>query len=257
MDAVFKAIADPSRRRLLDALREQGGQSLAQLCAVLPGMTRYGVSAHLAVLQGADLVTVVRVGRTKRHFLNPVPLAELQRRWLSEYTSATANALLSLRAHLEGPTMTSDPVVTTPKTVFTIYIRASRQQVWDALTETGTPRGWLYGTVTRSDWRAGGRYSQDADGFVMIDGDVLTSEEPSRLVLGFDAHWDEAVDAEPAGVLDYRIEEAGEGVTRLTVTLSEVTGETAAAAERDTPSIYSSLKSLLETGQPFATDRAS
>ena len=252
MDGVFKAIADASRRRLLDALRDEDGQSLTQLCTVLPGMTRYGVSAHLAVLERANLVTTVRLGRTKRHFLNPVPLAEIHRRWLSEYTSATADALLSLRAQLEDAHMTTHPTVTTPTTVFTIYIRASRQQVWDALTETGTPRGWLYGTVTRSDWRSGGRYAQDVDGFVMIDGAVLRSEEPSRLVLGFDAHWDHAVDAEPAGVLDYQIEEAGEDVTRLTVTLSELTGHTAIAAERDTPSIYSSLKSQLETGRALA-----
>lgn len=252
MDEVFKALADASRRRLLDALRREDGQSLTQLCAVLPGMTRYGVSAHLAVLERANLVTTVRRGRTKLHYLNPVPLAELQRRWLSDYTSATANALLSLRTQLEEPHMTSDPTVTTPTTVFTIYIRASRQQVWDALTETGTPRGWLYGTVTRSDWRPGGRYAQAVDGFVMIDGDVLRSEEPSRLILGFDAHWNQAVDVEPAGVLDYQLEEAGEDVTRLTVTLSGITGQTAIAAERDTPSIYSSLKSQLETGQPLA-----
>ena len=252
MDAVFRALADSSRRKLLDALKAEDGQSLTQLCAVLPRMTRYGVSAHLGQLERANLVTTIREGRTKRHYLNAIPLAELQRRWLSDYTSATANALLSLRTQLEEPQMPSNPTLTTVTTVFTIYIRASRQQVWDALTETGTPRGWLYGTVTRSDWRPGGRYVQDSDGFLMIDGDVLLSEPPSRLTLGFDAHWDDEVDAEPAGVLDYQIDEAGQDVTRLTVTLSELTGQTAIAAERDTPSIYSSLKSQLETGHALA-----
>jgi uncharacterized protein YndB with AHSA1/START domain/DNA-binding transcriptional ArsR family regulator len=251
MDEVFKALADASRRRLLDALRRRDGQTLSQLCTVLPGMTRYGVSAHLGVLEAGNLITTVRAGRTKLHYLNAVPLVEVQRRWLSGYTAATGHALLSLRDHLEEFDMTGDTVVDAPTTVFTIYIRASRERVWAALTETGTPRGWLYGTVTRSDWKPGGRYTQDADGFVMIDGEVLHCAEPSRLTLGFDAHWDETVDAEPAGVLDYRLEEAGEGVTRLTVTLGRLVGETAAAAERDTPSIYSSLKSQLETGRPL------
>ncbi len=150
--------------------------------------------------------------------------------------------------------MTVGPAPTAPTTLFTIYIRASPQQVWDALTETGTPRAWLYGTVTRSDWTPGGRYAQDVDGLVMIDGQVHQSDEPSRLILGFDAHWDESVDAEPAGVLDYRLETAGADVTRLTVALSGLSARTAEATERDTPAIYSSLKSLLETGRALALD---
>ena len=150
--------------------------------------------------------------------------------------------------------MTVGPTPTAATTEFTIYVRALPQQVWDALTETGTPRAWLYGTVTRSDWAPGGRYEQDVDGFVMIDGDVHRSEEPSRLILGFDAHWDESVDAEPAGVLDYQLELAGADITRLTVTLSGLSGHTAEATERDTPAIYSSLKSLLETGRALALD---
>jgi len=138
-------------------------------------------------------------------------------------------------------------------TVYTIYLRAPRAKVWEALTETDTPRGWLYGTVTKCDWAVGSSYAQDAEGFVMIGGDVLAVDEPARLTLGFDAHWDADVEAEPAGVLDYRLEDADEKgeTTKLTVTLSGLVGATAIAAERDTPQIYSSLKSVLETGEPL------
>ncbi|WP_170224826.1 ArsR/SmtB family transcription factor [Mumia flava] len=252
MDLVFKALADPSRRLLLDTLRRSSGLTLTELSAKLPQMTRFGVSSHLRVLADADLISVVRSGRRKLHYLNPVPLVEVQDRWLTDYTATTSRALLALRHALEEREMTetSFPSDTAPTTVFTIVIRAPRARVWEALTATGTPRGWLYDTVTTTDWRVGSSYAQDAEGFVMIDGEVLVVEECSRLTLGFDCHWDADVDAEPAGILDYVLTDADETgeLTKLVVSLSAMGPATAAAAERDTPYIYSSLKSELETG---------
>lgn len=102
-DAVFKAIADPTRRALLDALKNEPGMTLAQLCEHHPQMTRYGVSAHLRVLEGASLVTTARDGRTKRHYLNAVPLQEVSERWLTPITAMTASAMLRFRDHLESP----------------------------------------------------------------------------------------------------------------------------------------------------------
>jgi DNA-binding transcriptional ArsR family regulator len=100
-EAVFKALGDGARRRLLDALFGRDGQSLGELCAALPTMTRFGVMKHLGVLEQAGLVVTHREGRSKLHYLNPVPIRELHDRWIGKYTAAPAAALSELR-RLEG-----------------------------------------------------------------------------------------------------------------------------------------------------------
>ena len=101
MDAVFRALADPSRRLLLDRLFARDGQTLGELCEALPGMTRFGVAKHLGVLSGAHLVVVERHGREKHHYLNPVPIRQIHDRWISKYAAPFTDALASL-ADLEG-----------------------------------------------------------------------------------------------------------------------------------------------------------
>ncbi|HEY4462440.1 MAG TPA: metalloregulator ArsR/SmtB family transcription factor [Streptosporangiaceae bacterium] len=100
MDAVFKALADASRRQLLDSLSRRGGQSLRELSADLD-MTRQAVSKHLAVLEDAGLVATVRRGREKLHYLNPVPIHEIYERWISKYEQDRLRALGNLKAALE------------------------------------------------------------------------------------------------------------------------------------------------------------
>jgi DNA-binding transcriptional ArsR family regulator len=100
IDEVFKALADPTRRRLLDELFEQDGQTLSALEQRLP-MTRFGVAKHLKVLEGAGLVTTRRRGREKLHFLNPVPIREVHDRWVSKYAEPWAAALTGLKRDLE------------------------------------------------------------------------------------------------------------------------------------------------------------
>jgi DNA-binding transcriptional ArsR family regulator len=101
MDAVFKALADASRRLLLDRLHAENGQTLAGLCDGL-GMTRQAVSKHLAVLEGANLVVAVRRGREKLHYLNPVPIHEIHDRWIGKFERDRLDALLALKKGLEG-----------------------------------------------------------------------------------------------------------------------------------------------------------
>lgn len=101
MDEVFRALADPGRRALLDALRDEDGRTLVELCAVLPALTRFGVMKHLAVLEAAHLVTTRREGRAKRHFLNPVPIREIHDRWISRYAEPWVSALVELRRTAE------------------------------------------------------------------------------------------------------------------------------------------------------------
>ena len=104
MDLVFRALADPGRRALLDALFVDDGRTLGDLCGVLDGMTRFGVMKHLAVLEDAHLVTTRRVGRTKQHFLNPVPIREIHDRWISKYAEPWVSAMVDLRRTLESTT---------------------------------------------------------------------------------------------------------------------------------------------------------
>jgi DNA-binding transcriptional ArsR family regulator len=102
VDEVFRALADPGRRLLLDALRERDGQSVNELCAVLPDMTRFGVMKHLRVLEDAGLVVTERVGRSKHHHLNPVPIREIHDRWIAPYREPIVVGLIALRDRVEG-----------------------------------------------------------------------------------------------------------------------------------------------------------
>lgn len=100
LDAVFKALADRSRRLILDVLREQPGQTLGQLCTHLE-MTRQAVSKHLAVVEAAGLVSTSWQGREKLHYLNPMPIHDIHRRWISKYETSRLDALATLKAALE------------------------------------------------------------------------------------------------------------------------------------------------------------
>lgn len=100
MDAVFKALADPSRRKLLDVLRQNNGQTLGELCRHLE-MTRQAATKHLAVLEAANLIATVWRGREKLHYLNPVPLHEIYERWIGQYERHRLQALSDLKKNLE------------------------------------------------------------------------------------------------------------------------------------------------------------
>jgi DNA-binding transcriptional ArsR family regulator len=110
MDAVFKALADASRRQLLDSLSCRGGQSLRELCADLD-MTRQAVAKHLAVLEDAGLVATVRRGREKLHYLNPVPIHEIYERWISKYEQGRLQAISDLTAALGGQAVPEETVL--------------------------------------------------------------------------------------------------------------------------------------------------
>ena len=101
MDDVFRALADPNRRVLLDRLFETDGQTLRALCCALPEMTRFGVMSHLTVLEGAGLVTTRKVGREKHHYLNPVPIRQVHDRWISKYAEPWVQGLIELKSDVE------------------------------------------------------------------------------------------------------------------------------------------------------------
>src|SRR5436305_14597810 len=142
MDEVFKALADPTRRELLDRLFERDGQSLSALEAELP-MSRFGVMKHLRVLEAAGLVTTRKRGREKLHFLNVVPIRLVHDRWVSKYAEPWAAALTGLKRDLEDRSM---------EKVFEIYIKTTPELLWEAITSSEMRQKYTFGVGVETDW---------------------------------------------------------------------------------------------------------
>src|SRR5919199_4691447 len=183
VDQVFKALADGTRRLFLDRLREQDGQTLGELCARL-GMARQSATQHLDVLVRAGLVTVVRRGRERLHFLNPAPLHDIGERWISSFDRPRLAALSAIRSRAEELAVSES----VPTYVYITYIRASAEQVWHALTDADlTARYWAHANV--SDWQPGSTWEHrrvDGSGVVDVVGKVVDTEPPTRLVITFE-----------------------------------------------------------------------
>jgi uncharacterized protein YndB with AHSA1/START domain len=246
MATVFRALADPNRRVLLDRLFERDGQTLGELCEHLPGMTRFGVMKHLGVLEEANLVTTVRVGREKRHFLNPVPIRLVHDRWIGKFAEPIVGAMSSLKTRLETPMDRFDHI-------YTVFIKASPERVWRAITDGVETEQYYYGTRVGSDWSKGSRIAYEyPDGSVAADGEILEID-PGRLVtMSFLARWDPELEAEGPVRMTWAIEPAGDGLSKLTVTTAGAGVKTAAEFSGGIVHIVSGLKTYLETGQPMA-----
>jgi uncharacterized protein YndB with AHSA1/START domain/DNA-binding transcriptional ArsR family regulator len=238
-DEVFRALSDPTRRRLLDRLHERNGQTLNELCAGL-AMRRQSVTQHLQVLEGANLVSVVRRGRERLHYLNPVPLHEMQERWIDKFERSPLRALSAVKRQAEG-----DPMTATPSHVYVTYIASSAQRVWEALLDADlTARYWGHSNV--SSWEPGARWEHrrtDGSGIADVVGTVLEVDPPRRLVLTFEAP---DGSTEPTQVT-FAIEEHAD-IVRLTVTHDGLADPAAReAAMAGWASVLANLKTLLET----------
>jgi DNA-binding transcriptional ArsR family regulator/uncharacterized protein YndB with AHSA1/START domain len=243
-DAVFRALVDPSRRLLLDQLYERDGQTLLELSAALPGMTRQAVMKHLRILEAADLVVTQRRGRQKLHFLNPMPIRQIHDRWISRYTERLADALGRLKADLEAP---MEPT----KHVYQIYIRTTPDRLWQAITDGDETARYYYGTSVRSDWRVGSPLVYTyPDGTLAADGKVLAIDPGKQVSMEFNAVWDEATAKEPPVRMTWAITPM-DGMCRLTVTTEDLIpgSATAQSFEGGVVFIVSGLKSYLETGE--------
>lgn len=268
MDDVFRALADPARRRLLDSLNARNGQTLRELCADMD-MARQSVSKHLAVLEAAQLVTTLRRGREKLHYLNPAPINEISERWINQYERDRVRALSDLKRTLEDHHMEK------PSFVYTTFIRSTPERVWRALTDPAfTERYW--GLAIESDWRAGSRYTILQWGLTISDPDqvVLEAEPYRRLAytwhtftaewqeqaasrVGFSTEFLERVAAEPRSKVAFQIDDVG-GFVKLTVVHDgfEPGSEVLETISQGWPHILSNLKTLLETGETLAEGHA-
>ncbi len=244
-DAVFKALADPTRRYVLDLLREQNGQTLGELCARLE-MTRQSATQHIGVLEAANLVSTVWRGREKLHYLNPVPIHELGDRWIGKFEQPRLRMLGELKRRAEERDMEPDQT-TRPAYVYVTYIESSAERVWHALTDADlTAQYWGHSNV--SDWRVGSRWEHvrtDGSGIADVIGTVLVAEPPRRLVVTFDSP------AEPPPTptqVTFEIEPYHE-IVKVTVTHENLPDEAAVRAiSTGWPAVLANLKSLLETG---------
>jgi len=241
-DLVFKALADPTRRMLLDQLRDRDGQTLGELCGHV-AMARQSTTQHLDILEAANLISTVRQGRQKVHYLNPVPLWAIQERWIDRFARPRLRALTAIKRQAEEEPMTEPPTY-----VYVTYIESSPERVWDALTSAGlTAQYWGHSNV--SDWRVGSAWEhRRIDGSEIADvvGTVLESIPPRRLVVTFDAPGGTS----PAGPskVTFDIEPYHE-IVRLTVTHEDLPDTDALEAiSAGWPAVCANLKSLLETG---------
>jgi uncharacterized protein YndB with AHSA1/START domain len=242
MDDVFRALGDPTRRRLLDELFKRDGQTLTALEQRLP-MSRFGVMKHLRVLEQAGLVVTKRRGREKLHFLNPVPIRRVHDRWVSKYAEPWAATLSNLKITLEDTTM---------EKVFEIYIKTTPERLWQAITDTEIRRKYTFGASVTSSWKQGARYEAVGQGTPIFEGENLEVDPPRRLVQTFRALWGEDVKSEGTSRVTYEIVPIGDSC-RLTVTHDQLREGANGQLYGGWPMILSGLKTLLETGEMLTT----
>ena len=263
MDEVFKALADPTRRSLLDELFKLDGQTLTTLEERLP-MTRFGVMKHLKVLEEAGLVTTRKRGREKLHFLNPVPIRLVHDRWVSKYAEPWAATLTGLKRQLEEEAMEQQVDVPyqvplshaddgSGMAVFEIYIKTTPERLWEAITDPKQRAVYTFGVETHSDWTDGSAYSAGVPGVVdIVAGENLEVDPPNRLVQSFNALWSDDVKAAGTSRVTWEIRPVGDSC-QLTVIHDQLPADANPELYGGWPMILSGLKTLVETGDHLTT----
>ena len=243
MDAVFRALADPTRRSLLDELFREDGQTMGQLAGRF-AMSRFGVMKHLKLLEEAGLVVTRRRGREKLHFLNPVPIRLVHDRWVSKYAEPWVASLSGLKNELESPV----------EKVFEIYIKTTPERLWEAITDPDIRAKYSFGVRTSSDWTPGSSYEASARGGVaqISEGENLEVDRPRRLVQSFNALWSDDVTAEGTSRVTWEIEQVADSCL-LRVTHDQLREGANEQLYGGWPMILSGLKTWLETGELLTT----
>ena len=240
---MFKALADPTRRSLLDGLFEEDGQTLGMLEERF-SMTRFGVMKHLKLLEEAGLVVTRRRGREKLHFLNPVPIRLVHDRWVSKYAEPWTAALSDIKNRLEKPM----------EKIFEIYIRTTPEHLWEAITDPEIRSKYTFGAAVNSDWTVGSPLTMSAPNApgLLGEGEVLEVDPPRRLVHTMTALWSDDVQREGASRVTWEIEPVGDSC-HLTVTHDQLREGANEEIFGGWPMILSGLKTWLETGRLLTT----
>ena len=240
---MFRSLADPTRRSLLDELFQRDGQTLGELEGRFT-MSRFGVMKHLKQLEEAGLVVTRRRGREKLHFLNAVPIQLVHDRWVSKYAEPWAATLSGLKNRLEQ----------SMEKVFEIYIRTTPERLWEAITDSEIRSKYQFGARITSDWTPGSRYEMGAPGApgLLGEGENLEIDPPRRLVQSMTALWSDEVKSEGSSRITWEIEPVGDSC-RLTVTHDQLREGANDQLYGGWPMIISGLKTWLETGQLLTT----
>lgn len=243
MEPVFKALADSTRRELLDELFRLDGQTLGALTSRF-AMTRPAVAKHLRLLEDAGLVVTRRRGREKHHYLNPVPIRLVHDRWVNKYTEAWAAGLAEFKRDMEA----------LMEKVFEIYIRTSPERLWQAITDPDVRSHYQFGARVESDWQPGSDYRLAHAGAsgALVEGQNLEVDPPLRLVQTYHAVWGEDAAAEGTSRVTWDIEPVGDSC-RLTVTHDQLREDADPHLYGGWPMVLSGLKTWLETGQELTT----
>ena len=243
VDEVFRALADPTRRELLDELFRADGQTLSALEERFE-MTRFGVMKHLKVLEGAGLIVTRKRGREKLHFLNPIPIRLIHDRWVSKYQEPWAAALSDLKQRLEKPM----------EKIYEIYIRTTPERLWEAITDPEIRSKYNFGAGARSDWKAGSRLELKHPSMPSLlgEGEVLEVDPPRKLVHTMTALWSDEAKAEGSSRVTWEIEQVGDSC-RLVLTHDELREGANDQIYGGWPMILSGLKTWLETGELLTT----
>jgi uncharacterized protein YndB with AHSA1/START domain len=243
VDEVFRALADPTRRSLLDELFREDGQTLGALEERF-SMSRFGVMKHLRLLEEAGLVVTRRRGREKLHFLNPVPIRLVHDRWVSKFAEPWAAGLSDLKQRLERQM----------EKVFEIYIRTTPERLWEAITDPQIRSKYNFGVHVASDWTPGARIDTTHAGAPgpLGEGEVLEVDPPRRLVHSMVALWSDDAKAEGTSRVTWEIEPVGDSC-RLTLTHDQLREGACEELYGGWPMILSGLKTWLESGELLTT----
>ena len=243
MDTVFRALADPTRRALLDALFAEDGQTLLALTAP-HDMTRIAVAKHLRLLEDAGLVVSRRRGREKFHYLNPVPIRLVHDRWVSKFAEPWAAGLVDLKREMEQ----------SMEKVFEIYIRTTPERLWEAITDPTIRARYHFGAAVQSDWTTGSSYSLEHPGSdgPLAEGENLVVDPPRRLVQSMNVRWSDEAERQGTSRVTWEIEPVGDSC-RLIVTHDQLSDDAPPELYGGWPMILSGLKTWLETGQTLTT----
>ena len=241
---MFKALADPTRRDLLDELFRQDGQTLGMLEERF-SMTRFGVMKHLKVLEEAGLVVTRRRGREKLHFLNPVPIRLIHDRWVSKYAEPWVAGLSEIKERLESQM----------EKVYEIFIKTTPERLWEAIIDPEIRAKYNFGAAVYSDWKVGASISVDVKqhDVHLGEGEVLEVDPPWRLVHTMAALWDADVTAEGVSRVTWEIEKVADDSCHLTLTHDQMREGANSQIYGGWPMILSGLKTWLETGEELTT----
>ncbi|MDQ0058752.1 ArsR/SmtB family transcription factor [Paenibacillus harenae] len=250
---IFKALADPSRRTLLDLLHASNGRTLNDLCIPLD-MSRFGVMKHLNILEEAELITTRKVGREKLHYLNAVPIRQIYERWVSKYAEPWVVGLTSLQNELEREMEMENK----PRQVNRIAIKAKPDQVWQALTDPAKTSKFWFNCAIRSTWEIKTPFQLWNGEEKKAEGVILDIDPPNKLVMSFRFISFPGTESDSPSRITWEITSHAElqGVTLVTVVHDEFEQavSTAKILENGLPIVLSGMKTLIETGEMLASD---